>query len=145
MVITSTPNGSSTTTLEQVEPVNDEPPIGGQHHIQVKEKSIETGIGASVPASSRDELCKNAHTCEVAYLATQLGVDVEYVTPSNFLIWSTDENHHELQLCEPSQVSKANINKLVMALATMKQQIALRRMDPTRSRILNGFPCSRFS
>lgn len=83
MVITSTPNGSSTTTLEQVEPVNDEPPIGGQHHIQVKEKSIETGIGASVPASSRDELCKNAHTCEVAFLATQLGVDVDHGLSNN--------------------------------------------------------------
>lgn len=77
MVITSKPNGSPTPTLEQVEPVNDEPPIGGQHQSELKGKAIENSIGASVPVSSRDDLCKNAHTSEVAYLAAQLGVDVE--------------------------------------------------------------------
>lgn len=77
MVITSNPNGSPTPTLEQVEPVNDEPPIGGHYHLETKEKATENSIGAIVPVLSRDELCKNAHTSEVAYVAAQLGVDVE--------------------------------------------------------------------
>jgi hypothetical protein len=78
MVITSTSSdGSPTSSLEQVEPVNRDPPTGGQQQIEVREKVIEDSVGASVPASSRDGLCKNAHTSEVAHLATQLGVDIE--------------------------------------------------------------------
>lgn len=78
MVITSTSSdGSPTSSLEQVEPVNDEPPIGGQQHLEVREKAVAGSVGASVPVSSRDDLCKNAHITEVAYLATQLGVDIE--------------------------------------------------------------------
>lgn len=79
MVITSTPsNGSSTTALEQVEPVKDEPPIGGNREHKPYTTDIEKAAGAGTPAlSPRDELCKNAHVHDVAHLSTQLGVDVE--------------------------------------------------------------------
>jgi hypothetical protein len=83
MVITSNPsNGSSTTALEQVEPVKDDPPIGGprqpDNYRPDPEKAREIVAGAGSPASSpRDELCKNAHIYDPAHLATQLDVDFQ--------------------------------------------------------------------
>jgi hypothetical protein len=80
MVITSTPsNGSSSTTLEQVEPVKDDPPIGGPRHLNHEKPVNSTAkTGAGTPVSSpRDDLCKNAHVNDVATLATQLEVDVK--------------------------------------------------------------------
>jgi hypothetical protein len=78
MVITPTSSdGSSTISLEQVEPVKDDPSIGDQRQPVVKEKVIEESIGASTPASSLENLCKNAHSQEVVHLATQLGVDIK--------------------------------------------------------------------
>ena len=79
MVITSTPsNGSSTTALEQVEPVKDDPPIGVNRDPTPPSTDIEKAAGAGTPAlSARDELCKNAHVHDVAYISAQLGVDVK--------------------------------------------------------------------
>lgn len=79
MVITSTPsNGSSTTALEQVEPVKDEPPIGAKREPISNNTVIEKAAGAGTPAlSGRDELCKHAHVHSVAHLSAQLGVDVK--------------------------------------------------------------------
>jgi len=79
MVITSTPsNGSSTTAIEQAEPVKDEPPIGAQRQPVNQQSTNEKAAGAGTPASSREDLCKNAHVNDVAYLSAQLEVDVNH-------------------------------------------------------------------
>lgn len=85
MVITSTSsNGNLASTVEQVEPVSDEPPIGGQQQLEVGEKSVVEGSASgSTLALSREDLCKNAHTLEVAHLATQLGVDIDHGLGNN--------------------------------------------------------------
>lgn len=81
MVITSTPsNGSSTTALEQVEPVKDDPPIGAQRQPVTTTKpdiDIEKAVRAGPPTlSGREQLCQDAHVYPVDHLSTQLGVDV---------------------------------------------------------------------
>ena len=85
MVITSSPsNGSSTTAIEQVEPVKDEPPIGAQlPRPIINEKALDPGVGAGPPTTTREELCKNAHIHDVAQLSTQLEVDVNHGLSNN--------------------------------------------------------------
>jgi P-type Na+/K+ transporter len=87
MVITSTPsNGSSTTALEQVEPVKDDPPLGDlrpkeTHHQHL---DLEKAVGPGTPTpSGREDLCKNAHVYPVEHLSTQLGVDVNHGLSNN--------------------------------------------------------------
>ena len=64
--------------------MSDEPPIGGPQQLSLGEKTVVEGsVGGSTFNLSRDDLCKNAHTLEVAHLATQLGVDIDHGLSNN--------------------------------------------------------------
>lgn len=78
MVITSaSPNVNDSNSIEPTEPV-DEPPIrpfkGPEKHIVTPQE--KPGRKPGVEQFSREEICKYAHTVEVALLAQQLGVDL---------------------------------------------------------------------
>jgi hypothetical protein len=129
VIISASPDVNNSNSIESSESVEEPPirPYTGQKKEQVVREKPDPGRNPGGGQVSKEEVCKYAHTAEGTHLAEQLGVDLRSVA-THILYHIT------------------NVNSLpAMASATTKQQLASRKMDPTRSRILNGFPCSRFS